>query len=86
MDEPSAARIQCALVRSAGGAFVVDLQGRIAWLNGRPLREAVPLHDGDLLGVGAARFECRVRPPGAPTPAPSPSPRPALGNATGARS
>lgn len=63
VDEPGAARIQCALVRGERAAYVVDLLGRTSWLNGRPLREVVELRDGDVLGVGSTRFECRLIPP-----------------------
>lgn len=68
VDDPSAARIQCVLVRGQRAAYVLDLLGRCTWLNGRPLRDAQVLRDGDILAVGSARFECRTSPPG-PSPA-----------------
>jgi pSer/pThr/pTyr-binding forkhead associated (FHA) protein len=73
IDDPSAARIQCVLIRSQRAAYVLDLLGRTSWLNGRPLREAQALQDGDILAVGSARFECRITPPGQ-MPAPVASP------------
>ena len=71
VEEPTAARIQCVLVRTERAAYVVDLLGRATWLNGRPLREATVLHDGDILALGGSRFECRVQPfdPSATLPA-----------------
>ncbi|HEU5116728.1 MAG TPA: FHA domain-containing protein, partial [Isosphaeraceae bacterium] len=73
IDDASAARIQCVLVRSPHAAYILDLLGRTSWLNGRPLRDAQALKDGDTLAIGSARFECRLSPPGqVPTP---PAPR-----------
>ncbi len=69
VEEPSAARIQCVLVRARTAAYVVDLAGRTTWLNGRPLRGPAPLHDGDVLTIGSARFECRIEPPASGWPA-----------------
>lgn len=79
VEEPAAARIQCVLVRDERGAFVVDLLGRASWLNGRPLREAVALRDGDILALGETRFECRILPfdPEATIPAAIPASVPA---------
>lgn len=62
VDDPAAAPVQCVLVRDEWGAYVVDLAGRSTWLNSRPLREPSPLRDGDVIGVGAQRLECRVEP------------------------
>jgi pSer/pThr/pTyr-binding forkhead associated (FHA) protein len=74
VDDPAAAAVQCVLVRDELGAYVADLAGRSTWLNSRPLREAAPLRDGDVLGVGASRLECRVGP--APTLLPARATRP----------
>ena len=89
VDDSSAARIQCVLVRGPRATYVLDLLSRTSWLNGRPLRDAQALKDGDILAVGSARFECRITPPGqteippastiaaaATPPAPSPPPSP----------
>ena len=64
VDSPTALRVQCVLVRDETGAYVVDLVGRGTWKNGRPLRGAEALADGDSLMVGSARYQCRVEPPG----------------------
>lgn len=63
----SAMRVQCVLVRTPHAAYVVDLVGLGTWRNGRPLRGAERLHDGDALMIGAARFQCRVEAAGSPT-------------------
>lgn len=60
----AAAMVHGVLVRGKHSAYVVNLLGRESWLNGRPLREASPLRDGDILALGATRFECRVQPSG----------------------
>jgi hypothetical protein len=84
IDADSASRTHCVLVRSRRGAYVVDLVGRGTWLNGRPLRGASALADGDSLMIGSARFEARIEPPwirrlgsalvpAAPAPAPAPT-------------
>lgn len=62
VEAAAAARIQCVLVRTATAAFLVDLVGRGTWLNGRPLRGASALADGDALLIGTAGFEVRVEP------------------------
>lgn len=59
----SVAKVQCALVRSPSGPYVVDLIGWGTWHNGRPLRGAAPLADGDTLVVGESRYTARVGPP-----------------------
>lgn len=64
VDGESATRTHCVLVRTRGGAYLVDLAGRGTWLNQRPLRGAAALADGDALMVGSARFDVRVEPPG----------------------
>jgi hypothetical protein len=63
--DPALAPVHCVLVRAARGAFVANLAGRGARLDGRPLRGAAALRDGMSLAVGASRFTCRVRPAGA---------------------
>ena len=62
----SAMRVQCVLVRTPHAAYVVDLVGLGTWRNGRPLRGAARLHDGDALMIGSARFQCRVEAAGSP--------------------
>lgn len=62
VEGPNVARIQCVLVRTAAAAFLVDLVGRGTWLNGRPLRGAAALADGDALAIGAVAFAARVEP------------------------
>ena len=64
--EGAAARTHCVLVRGRRAAYVVDLAGRDTLLNGRPLPGAGRLDDGDILTIGSAPFEVRVRPAGAP--------------------
>ena len=58
-------KVQCALLRTDRGAFVVDLIGWGTWLNDRPLRGAAPLADGDALRLGEAVYHAVVRPPAA---------------------
>jgi pSer/pThr/pTyr-binding forkhead associated (FHA) protein len=61
IDDPRLAPVQCALIRSDRSAYVVDLAGGGATrLGERPLRGAAEVCDGDVLSIGAARFECRV--------------------------
>jgi pSer/pThr/pTyr-binding forkhead associated (FHA) protein/uncharacterized coiled-coil protein SlyX len=62
VDDPAAATVQCVLVRDEKGAYLVDLAGRSTWLNSRPLREPALLHDGDVIGIGSQRLECRIEP------------------------
>lgn len=56
----SAERAHCALIRTAVGAYLVDLIGRRTRLNRRPIRGAAPVLDGDLLAVGATEFRVRI--------------------------
>ena len=80
INDTSVARIQCVLVRSPHAAYILDLLGRTSWLNGRPLRDAQALKDGDILAIGSARFECQLSPPGQmPTPPPPSTSAPAPG-------
>ncbi|MDQ3168113.1 MAG: hypothetical protein M3P94_05635, partial [Chloroflexota bacterium] len=57
-------RVHCCLIRTRRSACVVDLVGRGAWVNERPIPGALALHDGDALTVGSARFVCRIEPVG----------------------
>jgi pSer/pThr/pTyr-binding forkhead associated (FHA) protein len=62
--DASVARTHCVLVRSASGAYLVDLCGRQTWVEDVPVRGAAVLHDGDLLTIGTTQFGVRVEPPG----------------------
>jgi pSer/pThr/pTyr-binding forkhead associated (FHA) protein len=66
IDNPSAMRVQCVLVRSTRGAYAVDLVGRGNWKNQRPLRGVESLQNGDSLMIGSTRFQCRIELPGSP--------------------
>ena len=83
----AAHRVHCAVVRTATAAFVVDPIGRGTWLNGRPVRGAAALADGDRLRIGSARFAVRIA-PAAAAPARLPArlpPRPPRWRAAGRR-
>jgi pSer/pThr/pTyr-binding forkhead associated (FHA) protein len=62
--DPAVARAHCAIVRSASGAFLVDLADGPTWVEDQPLRPsgALPLHDGDFLTLGNTRFSVRIEP------------------------
>jgi pSer/pThr/pTyr-binding forkhead associated (FHA) protein len=62
----SAMRVHCALVRAPMAAYIVDLVGRGAWRNNRPVRRAERLLNGDSLMIGADRFNCQVEAAGIP--------------------
>lgn len=64
VEDESAARIQCVLVRSPLAVHIIDLLGRTSRINSRALRDAQVLKDGDVLTIGSARFECRITPSG----------------------
>jgi len=67
VDDSTVARVHAVLVRTGTSAFVVDLAGTGLARNGRPVRDATPLEDGDLLVVGRAAFHVRLgRRPGPP--------------------
>jgi pSer/pThr/pTyr-binding forkhead associated (FHA) protein len=73
VDDPSAARVHLAVVRTASAAFAVDLVGAGVRRNGRPAPGASRLDDGDLLAVGREALRVRVGHPAARralTPAP----------------
>ena len=55
-------RTHCALVRTPTGAFLIDLCGRQTWVEDRPVRGAVALHDADLITLGSTQFTVRIRP------------------------
>lgn len=59
--------VHAVIVRTAAAAYVVNLVGAGLDHNGRPVREAVMLADGDVLGLGSSRFGVRLQPaPAAP--------------------
>lgn len=64
--DASVARTHCALVRTPGGAYLVDLCGRQTWVEDRPVRGTALLHDGDLITLGSTQFTARVEPPRRP--------------------
>jgi pSer/pThr/pTyr-binding forkhead associated (FHA) protein len=69
VENASASRTHCALLRGPSAAYAIDLLGRRTLLNGRPIGGASALLDGDVLTLGRARFAVRVdgpRPPDAP--------------------
>ena len=65
------AKVHCALFRAPEGAFLVDLCGENTEVEGRPVRGATRLHDGDRLTLGTTEFTVRVRPVSRPAPAPA---------------
>ena len=60
--DTAVARTHCALVRSARGAYLVDLCGRQTWVEGRLVRGAAVLSDGDLITLGSTHFTARIEP------------------------
>ena len=82
VDEPLSARVQCVIVRTETSAYAVNLLGRDTSINGRPLRYAEPIENGDVLAVGGSRFDCRILSPDAtailPIAAHLPRPEPNL--------
>ena len=58
-----AARIHAVIVRGLHAAYLVDLSGRGAILNGQPVAGASPLADGDHLQIGTTHFTVHVAPP-----------------------
>ncbi len=75
VENASASRTHCALLRGASAAYVIDLLGRRTLVNEHPVEGASMLLDGDVLTVGQARFAVRVE-------APSPPSRPPAGGPT----
>ena len=65
----TAAWVHAVIVRTAAAAFVVNLAGSGLDRNGRPVREATALADGDVLGLGSSRFGVRLQPTPEPLPA-----------------
>jgi hypothetical protein len=66
IENASASRTHCALLRRPSSAYVIDLLGRRTLVNERPVEGASALLDGDVLTVGQARFAVRVDPPAPP--------------------
>ena len=66
IENASASRTHCALLRGPSTAFVIDLLGRRTLVNERPVEGASALLDGDVLTVGRARFAVRIDPPALP--------------------
>lgn len=66
VDDPAVARVQCAVVRTPGGAFLVDLAGGRTRLGDREVRGASALRDGETVALGGTRFLARVGPPDRP--------------------
>jgi pSer/pThr/pTyr-binding forkhead associated (FHA) protein len=77
IENASASRTHCALLRGPSTAYVIDLLGRRTLVNERPVEGASALLDGDVLSIGQARFGVRVQRPSESTPRPIHDPRPA---------
>ena len=58
----------CALVRSRTGAFIVDLCGEKTKVEGRQVRGAKALRNGDRITLGLTEFTVRIEPPARPYP------------------
>ena len=61
--DTSVARTHCALVRTASGAYLVDLCGRQTWVEDRAVRGAAALTDGDMITIGSSQFTVRIERP-----------------------
>jgi pSer/pThr/pTyr-binding forkhead associated (FHA) protein len=60
IENASASRTHCALLRFESNAYVIDLIGRRTLVNERAIEGASVLLDGDVLTVGQARFGLKV--------------------------
>ncbi len=70
VDGGSAARIHGVIVRTVRDIYLVDLIGRLIWLNRRPIRGASPVRNGDILTVGSSEFTIHIEAPRPTLPAP----------------
>ena len=68
VEDPSAARVHCALFRGPEGAHLIDLLAAPTLIDGEPVAGASALRDGALLGIGRTRFLIRVGPAGSLRP------------------
>ena len=66
IENASASRTHCALLRGTSNVYVIDLLGRRTLVNERPVEGASALVDGDVLTLGRARFVVHVEAPGSP--------------------
>jgi FHA domain len=60
LNQANVSRTHCALLRTTGAAYVIDLPGQPTLVNGQPPRGATALRDGDVLSIGQVRFLARV--------------------------
>jgi pSer/pThr/pTyr-binding forkhead associated (FHA) protein len=60
LNQASVSRTHCALLRTKGAAYVVDLPGQPTLVNNIPPRGATALRDGDVLTIGQVRFHVRT--------------------------
>jgi pSer/pThr/pTyr-binding forkhead associated (FHA) protein len=56
------ARTHAALLRTKTAAYVINLSGHRTWIDGRPVRGASIIHDGQILTLGSTRFVASVEP------------------------
>jgi pSer/pThr/pTyr-binding forkhead associated (FHA) protein len=76
IENASASRTHCALLRGPSTAYVIDLLGRRTLVNERPIEGASALLDGDVLSIGQARFGVRIQRPSELSSRPIHDPRP----------
>lgn len=62
LNQANVSRTHCALLRTPGAVYVIDLPGQPTLVNGQPPRGAATLRDGDVLTIGQVRFVARVAP------------------------
>jgi len=67
IENASASRTHCALLRGHSTAYVIDLLGRRTLVNERAVEGASALLDGDILTIGQARFGVRIEAPSLPS-------------------
>jgi pSer/pThr/pTyr-binding forkhead associated (FHA) protein len=72
IEDASASRTHCALLRGPSDAYAIDLLGRRTLINEQPVEGSSALLDGDILTIGRARFTVRIDPAQLP-PSPAPS-------------
>jgi pSer/pThr/pTyr-binding forkhead associated (FHA) protein len=60
IENASASRTHCALLRGPSAAYVIDLLGRRTLVNDQAVEGARALLDGDVLTIGQARFAVRL--------------------------
>jgi FHA domain len=67
IENASASKTHCALLRGPSAAYVIDLLCRRTLVNEQPVEGALALLDGDILTIGQARFGIKIEMAGSPS-------------------